>query len=79
MLIIMPINPELLKILNCPQCGTGPLEYRKRLRKESIYCRRCDTEYPIKNGIIVFIEQEGFFDKISSLYRRLRKRNNRIR
>jgi uncharacterized protein len=50
----MTIDPELLRILVCPQCK-GELE----LREEGLICRACRLLYPIKKGIPVMLIDEA--------------------
>jgi len=46
-------DTKLLEILACPVCKSD-LQYKKQ--KNVLYCKKCKKEYPIKDGIPVFIE-----------------------
>jgi len=52
----MPIDPELLEILACPQCKT-PV----RLIKDgtALKCSTCNRVYPIKDDIPVMLIDEA--------------------
>ncbi|MCB0825847.1 MAG: Trm112 family protein [Armatimonadetes bacterium] len=42
------IDPRLLDILACPQCDDRPA---LKLDGEELVCPKCNTRYPIINGI----------------------------
>lgn len=46
----MKVNPKVLEIIVCPQCR-GELA----LEAESLYCKKCSLDYPIRNGIPVLL------------------------
>lgn len=46
----MSIDPNLLEIIVCPQCR-GELI----LETESLFCKACALDYPIRNGIPVLL------------------------
>lgn len=48
------IDPELLKILACPQCKNDVI-----LKNEKIICTGCKAQYPIKNGIPIMLTEEA--------------------
>ncbi len=52
----MPVDPELLEILACPQCKT-PV----RLIKDgtALKCSTCNRVYPIKDDIPVMLIDEA--------------------
>jgi len=47
-----PIPKSLFDKLACPKCK-GDLAYNKD--KDGLYCKKCKKNYPIKEGIPVFI------------------------
>lgn len=47
-----PVDPELLKILVCPECKT-PLE--ERAAERTLACRACRKAYPVEDGIPVLL------------------------
>jgi uncharacterized protein YbaR (Trm112 family) len=51
-----PMLPhDLLDILVCPVCK-GPLEARDN--GQSLFCRGCEREYPVREGIPVLLPDE---------------------
>ncbi|MCX8026490.1 MAG: Trm112 family protein [Thermodesulfovibrionales bacterium] len=52
----MPLKPELLEILICPQCK-GELEYDEG--EESLLCLNCRLKYKIKNNIPIMLIEEA--------------------
>jgi uncharacterized protein YbaR (Trm112 family) len=52
----MPIDPELLEILACPQCKT-PLTLVHE--GTGLKCDRCHRVYPIKDDIPVMLIDEA--------------------
>jgi len=53
----MPIPPELLEILVCPQCK-GDLEYRDG-PDESLVCHACRLVYMIEDDIPIMLIDEA--------------------
>ena len=53
----MPIAPELLEILVCPQCK-GDLEYRTE-PTESLVCHACQLVYMIEDDIPIMLIDEA--------------------
>lgn len=67
------VSPELLEILRCPACVSGPTRRegpdpgRLQLVKETwLVCqeKECNRKYPIKNDIPIMLIEEG--DKFRS-------------
>lgn len=56
--MINPIPKDLMDILACPVCK-GDLTFKEA--KNSLFCGKCDFDYPIKDGIPVLLppEQQG--------------------
>lgn len=52
----MAIDPELLKILVCPQCK-GDL--RLTPTEDGLICERCRLEYEIREGIPVMLPEKA--------------------
>lgn len=53
----MPLDPQLLEILACPNCH-GPVEYVEA--DEKIYCRgACGYVYPVRDGIPIMLIDEA--------------------
>ena len=52
----MALNPELLKILACPQCK-GDLNIVGN--EEGLECTQCQVVYPIRNEIPVMLIDES--------------------
>jgi uncharacterized protein YbaR (Trm112 family) len=52
----MALNPELLKILACPQCKE-PVELT--LAGDGLVCRRCRMLYEIKDDIPIMLVDEA--------------------
>jgi len=55
----MPISPELLKILVCPE-DRAPV--RLVSGGEGLRCERCRRVYPIRDGIPVMLVEEATID-----------------
>ncbi len=53
---LSPINPELLKILVCPQCK-GEVVYSSA--DQHLTCFSCKLVYPVQEGIPVMIVEEA--------------------
>jgi len=56
----MPVDPELLEILACPDCKTVV-----ELVKEgtALKCRTCNRVYPIKDDIPIMLIDEATVEK----------------
>lgn len=52
----MALNPELLKILVCPQCR-GDL--RLTPGEDGLVCDNCRLEYEIKDGIPIMLPEKA--------------------
>ena len=52
----MPLKPELLEILACPQCK-GELEYDRE--NEKLTCHRCRLRYSIEDDIPIMLIDEA--------------------
>jgi uncharacterized protein len=63
----MPVSQELLEILRCPSCVSGPnrdmtkadpgrLEF---IRLQWLVCQDCGRKYPVRNDIPVMLIEEG--------------------
>lgn len=52
----MPLNPELLEILACPQCKE-PVELNPD--QTWLICRKCCLQYEIKDDIPVMLVDEA--------------------
>ncbi|OIO62013.1 tetraacyldisaccharide 4'-kinase [Candidatus Woesearchaeota archaeon CG_4_10_14_0_2_um_filter_33_10] len=50
-----PIPKKLFKILACPICKSN---FRYNKNKTKLICIKCNTAYPIENGIPVLILPE---------------------
>lgn len=59
---------KALKILQCPGCQHGKLDYRQNEEAPVIVCKSCSSEYPVVNGIIDFFpdykHESGFAQKL---------------
>lgn len=53
----MPLSPELLSILVCPQCK-GALEHTTTEREE-LLCHACALAYPIEDNIPVMLIEKA--------------------
>ena len=49
------VNKEILEVLVCPKCKGG-LELKGA---EGLLCKKCRLIYPIRNGIIIMLEDEA--------------------
>ncbi|HIC92284.1 MAG TPA: Trm112 family protein [Syntrophaceae bacterium] len=52
----MPINPELLEILACPQCK-GDIYLNET--EDGLICDNCKLMYPIKDDIPIMLIDEA--------------------
>lgn len=52
----MPISPELLEILACPQCK-GDIHLNKT--EDGLICDNCNLMYPIKDNIPIMLIDEA--------------------
>lgn len=52
----MPISPELLGILACPQCK-GDIHLNKT--EDGLICDNCSLMYPIKDDIPIMLIDEA--------------------
>lgn len=55
----MPVDPELLAILVCPQCKTPVALVRN---ETGLKCGQCHRVYPIKDDIPVMLLDEATVD-----------------
>ena len=56
----MPVDPELLEILACPNCKTP---VRLVNSGQGLKCDQCHRVYPIKDDIPVMLIDEATVDK----------------
>jgi len=52
----MPISPELLEILACPQCK-GDIHLNET--EDGLICDNCNLMYPIKDDIPIMLIDEA--------------------
>lgn len=52
----MPVSPELVKILACPQCKG---EIRYKADEDEIVCEACRLIYPVRDDIPVMLIDEA--------------------
>jgi uncharacterized protein YbaR (Trm112 family) len=52
----MPLNPDLLEILVCPQCK-GSIEASPD--QAWLICRKCRLQYEVRDGIPVMLVDEA--------------------
>ena len=50
------MDPELLKILACPQCRCE-VDYKEA--SQELVCRKCARRYPIRDGIPDMVIEPG--------------------
>ncbi len=55
----MGVDPELLKILACPNCKTPVLPIRDGT---GLKCKQCNRVYPIKDDIPVMLLDEAIIE-----------------
>lgn len=63
----MPVSPDLLAILRCPACVTGPTRRTDvpdpglldLVREVWLVCHDCGRKYPIRDDIPVMLIEEG--------------------
>ena len=53
----MPVSPDLLDLLVCPQCK-GDLEYRE-VPVESLVCHACRLVYAVEDDIPIMLIDEA--------------------
>ncbi|MEO8479551.1 MAG: Trm112 family protein [Gemmatimonadota bacterium] len=53
----MPLAPDLLDLLVCPQCK-GDLQYRAT-PEESLECHRCQLRYQVEDDIPIMLIDEA--------------------
>ena len=53
----MPVSPDLLDLLVCPQCK-GDLEYREH-PQESLVCHACRLVYAVEDDIPIMLIDEA--------------------
>ena len=58
----MPISPELLEILRCPQCKAKVEIDTEETRLKCVNAE-CSLVYPIRDGIPVMIVEEATVEK----------------
>jgi len=56
----MPVDPELLAILACPDCKTDVVLVKG---DTALKCRQCHRVYPIKDDIPVMLVDEATIEK----------------
>jgi uncharacterized protein len=59
-LSVMPIDPELLEILACPECKT-PVEVVKD--GAGLRCAKCRRVYPVQDDIPVMLVDEATIEE----------------
>jgi uncharacterized protein YbaR (Trm112 family) len=52
----MPLSPELLTILACPNCR-GEVDYLED--SQVIQCRQCHYRYPVRDDIPIMLVEEA--------------------
>lgn len=52
----MSLDPELVRILQCPDCG-GDISYWKH--PEKLQCKKCKRIFKIKDGIPVMLPKKS--------------------
>jgi uncharacterized protein YbaR (Trm112 family) len=52
----MPLSPELLEILACPNCR-GEVDYDEA--SQVIECRQCHYRYPVRDDIPIMLVDEA--------------------
>ncbi len=50
------VDPALLAIMQCPDCGGELTEVR---RPDGLRCRDCGLRYPVRDGIPVMLVEEA--------------------
>jgi hypothetical protein len=55
----MPVDPELLAILACPECKTPVTPVKDGA---ALKCERCKRVYPVKDDIPVMLLDEATID-----------------
>lgn len=59
----MPLNPELLEIIVCPDCH-GKLELADD--ESALRCLNCHRVYPVRDGIPVLLIDESVIEEPSA-------------
>jgi uncharacterized protein YbaR (Trm112 family) len=67
--VAMPVHPELLKILVCPD-DKDPVEYVQLGKEEWLVCHTCGRRYPVRDDIPVMLIEEGDRYRDEALIRR---------
>jgi SAM-dependent methyltransferase len=62
------MNPELLRILRCPACGS-----ELHLEGDTVSCTACAAQYPIVDGIPRFVEPENYASNFGFQWNRFRR------
>ena len=63
----MPVSKDLLEILRCPACVSGPDRDKTKadpgrldfIREKWLVCQDCGRKYPVKNDIPIMLIEEG--------------------
>jgi uncharacterized protein YbaR (Trm112 family) len=55
----MPLSAELLAILACPSADHGPLRLETSDAGEELICSRCESRFPVRDGIPVLLADEA--------------------
>ncbi len=63
----MPVSKDLLEILRCPACVSGPNRDKTKVdpgcldfvREQWLVCQDCGRKYPVRNDIPVMLIDEG--------------------
>ena len=50
------IDPELLNIMQCPECHS---ELRERPEPAALVCTGCGLAYPVRDGVPVMLPEEA--------------------
>lgn len=54
----MPLSPQLLDVLVCPQCR-GDLEYLQEGLTEALVCHACRLRYAVEDDIPILLIDEA--------------------
>lgn len=63
----MPVSKDLLEILRCPACVSGPNRDKTKadpgrldfIREKWLVCQDCGRKYPVRDDIPVMLIEEG--------------------
>jgi len=63
----MPVSKDLLEILRCPACVSGPDRDKTKadpgrldfIRERWLVCQDCGRKYPVRDDIPVMLIEEG--------------------